>query len=335
MLPSTALGPVVALLMQGAMLGKGSYTPASYVKWLEMAGARVALVPYAATDEQVDAVFNVTQGALFIGGGSDTPASARRFYRNMLHAHAAGDDYPIWGTCDGFEWLMQIAADDDSVLTGGFDSENMSLPLNLTAAASASRLLADAAAMPIQGESDGSARLTVLRALATRPITLNNHHQGVTPHDFAASALPKHFDVLATNVDRKGRAFVSLVEGKRGLPVWATQFHPEKNIFEQARNLHGGWPSEAIAHSRAAVAVSQYFANFFVGACRGSSHRYATAKAEWQSLVYTHTTSTAYYPGFVQVYFVGGASEGAVEGAVEPMMSISGADDDLKVVRGA
>ena len=301
---ATTLGPVIALLSQALYKGT-SYSPASYVKWLEMAGARVTLVPYDANDDMVDRVFNKTNGALFIGGGSDTPKSARRFYKNMMAAHASGDSYPIWGTCDGFEWLMQIGAADDSILTSGFDSENISLPLNLTAAAHTSRLFADAKSIPIQGSmgADGT-RTTVLQALATQPITLNNHHQGVTPHDLAHSALAQGFDVLATNVDRKGKAFVSVVEAKGSVPVWATQFHPEKNIFEQGRALpsDGWWPYEAIAHDRAAVAASQYMANFFVDQARASSHRYGDAKEEWQALVYKHTTSTTMAPEFAQVY---------------------------------
>ena len=300
---TTSLGPVIALLSQGLLKGT-SYAPASYVKWLEMAGARVTLVPYDASDEAVDSVFNKTNGALFIGGGSDTPPAARRFYKNMLTSHAAGDQYPIWGTCDGFEWLMQIGADDDSVLTGGFDSENMSLPLNLTSFAKASRLFADASSMPIQGSmgADGKRR-SVLQALSTLPITLNNHEQGVTPSDYARSSLVDTFDILATNVDRKGRQFISVVEGK-SVPVWATQFHPEKNIFEQGRAFtrNGWWPFEAIAHTRAAVAVSQYMANFFVDQCRLSAHRYADAREEWAALVYKQTTTTSMAPAFLQVY---------------------------------
>jgi len=313
-----SLGPVVALLMQ-AVGKRASYAPASYVKWLEMAGARVTLVPYSASDDEVDAVFSKTNGALFIGGGSSVPQAARRFYGNMLAAHATGDSYPIWGTCDGFEWLMQIAAGHDAVLTGGFDSENISLPLNFTAAASASRLLADAASMPIQGvtSADGR-RVTVMEALATQPLTLNNHVQGVTPHDFAKyAALPAHLDVLATNFDRQGSEFIAVIEGKGTLPVWATQFHPEKNIFEQSRDCcspmasdDGWWPFEAIEHTRAAVAVSQYFANFFVGACRASTHRFPSATDEWAHLVYqVHTTSTAMYPGFLQIYTVSGEDD--------------------------
>ena len=141
-------------------------------------------------------------------------------------------------------------------------------------------------------------------------MTLNNHHQGVTPHDFHANPqLPRAFEVLATNLDRKGREFVSVVEGKGGLPVWATQWHPEKNIFEQTRDLPdaGWWPYEAIAHTRAAVAVTQYLANFFVDQVRAAAiaapqRRYGSAQAEWEALVYKQTTTTSLAPNFAQIY---------------------------------
>ena len=66
------------------------------------------------------------------------------------------------------------------------------------------------------------ASTTVLSALTSMPVTLNNHKQGVTPADFARfHRLAAAYDVLATNVDRKGRTFVSMVEGKQ-LPVYGT-----------------------------------------------------------------------------------------------------------------
>ena len=50
------------------------------------------------------------------------------------------------------------------------------------------------------------------------------------PATFAASApLSAFFTVLATNIDRAGRSFVSVVEATDPrLRIYATQFHPEK-----------------------------------------------------------------------------------------------------------
>jgi len=36
------------------------------------------------------------------------------------------------------------------------------------------------------------------------------------------------FNILSNNTDREGKTFVSSMEGKGGLPVYTTQYHPEK-----------------------------------------------------------------------------------------------------------
>ena len=174
------LGPIIAVMTQptaslSSGVGASNYLPASYVKWLELGGAMVVPVMYGASDQEVDTAFASTNGLLLIGGDAPVSRAARRFLANAVAAAKKGDAYPIWGTCDGFEWLMQIAAEDDSVLHGGFDSENLPLPLNLTSAAAGSRLLAEAG----EGMAQRSPKLSVLEALGSLPVTFNSHQQGV------------------------------------------------------------------------------------------------------------------------------------------------------------
>ena len=46
--------------------------------------------------------------------------------------------------------------------------------------------------------------------------------------------------MLATNRDRKGRRFISMVEAADpAFKVYATQFHPEKNLFEWGQDASG------------------------------------------------------------------------------------------------
>ena len=52
--------------------------------------------------------FRSVNGALFPGGSGDLPRAARTMYSLAIKANRAGDYFPIWGTCDGFEWLMQV-----------------------------------------------------------------------------------------------------------------------------------------------------------------------------------------------------------------------------------
>jgi gamma-glutamyl hydrolase len=68
----------------------------------------------------------------------------------------------------------------------------------------------------------------MMDVLANDNVTMNNHHYGVTPDHFSQTpALADMFDVLSTNTDRLGKAFVSTVEAKK-YPIWGTQWHPEK-----------------------------------------------------------------------------------------------------------
>ena len=150
-------GPIVAIITQPGRANDTSYTsylPASYVKWIEMAGARVVPLSFYASDAkvrqpdcasppvgvrartfrtgpslcvtcrawsrpladlppcvtaaQVAETFRSVNGALFPGGSGDLPRAARTMYSLALKANRAGDYFPIWGTCDGFEWLMQV-----------------------------------------------------------------------------------------------------------------------------------------------------------------------------------------------------------------------------------
>ena len=86
------------------------------------------------------------------------------------------------------------------------------------------------------------------------------------------------------------------------MPVFATQWHPEKNIFEQGARLPSGAPYEVIQHTKPAVAAAAYLANFFVEQARQSSHRFTDPTDEWGGLIYKYTTSMAYSPEFMQVY---------------------------------
>ena len=78
--------------------------------------------------------------------------------------------------------------------------------------------------------------------------------------------LHKNFNLLATNWDADGKEYIALVEHKR-LPIYASQFHPEKNAFEWS-------PYVAIPHSKNAILFMQYLANFLVEEARQSKHQF-------------------------------------------------------------
>lgn len=93
-----------------------SYIAASYVKYLESAGARVVPVLWDADETQLRATFAGLSGLLFPGGGQDlghydSPflVKARFLYNLVIAANARGDYFPLWvcliSNCLRYSWV--------------------------------------------------------------------------------------------------------------------------------------------------------------------------------------------------------------------------------------
>eukprot|EP01112_Ceratiomyxa_fruticulosa_P000019 TRINITY_DN0_c2_g1_i3.p1 TRINITY_DN0_c2_g1~~TRINITY_DN0_c2_g1_i3.p1 ORF type:complete len:317 (-),score=54.86 TRINITY_DN0_c2_g1_i3:74-1024(-) len=269
--------PIIGVLSQpsdSSVLKYGSeFIAASYVKWVEEGGARVAPISYTLSESELKALFNGINGVAFPGGGVDFGNEPQ--YMNTINslwnwaitANTNGDYFPVWGTCMGFQEICMLQSGNWSLLSY-YNSENYTVPLNFTSIASASRMFSNA--------PNG-----IYNALATQPITMNNHQYGVSPQTFAATpSLFNFFDVLSSNVDRNGREFLSTLESKK-YPIYATQWHPEKPLYEW--NIH-----EVINHSTDSILANQYTSNFFVSECRKSGHSFGNVTAETNSLIYNY-----------------------------------------------
>eukprot|EP00906_Rhabdomonas_costata_P038540 RCo054404 len=252
--------PVIGVLDQPWSNASVSYIAASYVKFLEMAGARVVPLHWNSPIAELQQLFPQLNGVLFTGGAALVLESRiAQIYQMAVQANA-GDVFPLWGTCLGFE-LMQVAAANtwDVRCSDCFSAENIALPLNLTAAAKSSTMFSMFSP-------------ALLSAIKTQPITPNYHTSGIPPSSYQIpGGLQDIFTVLATNVDPENHEFVSAIEGIN-LPFLGTQFHPEKCAFEWS-------PEHSLAHTSEAVRAAQAFADVFVMLARQSSHRFPTQDA--------------------------------------------------------
>eukprot|EP00518_Triparma_eleuthera_P005312 CAMPEP_0182456182 /NCGR_PEP_ID=MMETSP1319-20130603/2096_1 /TAXON_ID=172717 /ORGANISM="Bolidomonas pacifica, Strain RCC208" /LENGTH=313 /DNA_ID=CAMNT_0024654365 /DNA_START=34 /DNA_END=971 /DNA_ORIENTATION=+ len=262
--------PVVAVFSH-PLNSTHDFIAASYVKYLESGGARALRVPYNATKDEIEAIYEQTNGMFFPGGGCDLPQSARYLWSLKLKGEMEeGDVYPAWGTCLGFEWINQLVSEDDSIIATHFNAENISLALDMTGE--------DSRMMPNGGvvSADGTFMTDVGKLASTYEITMNMHAHGVSVADFMDSEkLSSTFTLISTNKDLDGKEFVSTIESKdAGSPIYATQWHPEKNTFEYGTVGDGDVPYITTVHSAESVRLANELAMFFGAEVRRSTHTY-------------------------------------------------------------
>lgn len=134
-----------------------------------------------------------------------------------------------------------------------YDAQNMSLPLENI---QRKQLYADE---------------TIFETVLDYPVTMNNHHRGISPDVFVQiETLSQLWNITSVNHDRDLRPFVSTIEPlePEHFPFYGVQYHPEKNAFEYATYPGTDTPYEAIDHSDRGVVFSIHMARFFVNLAR-------------------------------------------------------------------
>ena len=206
-----------------------AYMEESVRGWLTAAGATI--IPILPTISAVEAAayFEHIHGLFLHEGWADKREYldlVTLFLNMAILANKAGDYFPVWGTCQGMQLMLQHF---------GGDLERVHSPIGnlvLQPAATTSRLLNDK---------------KQLHSLYF------SHEHGIMMDRL--KQLKATFKILATSHDREGMEYVSIVEG-RSLPFYGTQFHPDRSslewmaaffIAEAKKSRHSGFnPSSQI-----------------------------------------------------------------------------------------
>ena len=244
--------------------GQGSFIQDFYVKFLEAAGARVVPVVYDQSHESLDTLQSKLNGILFTGGSlsltEDTTyyQTAKRIYENAKRYTDNGNPFTLWGTCMGFQLLHVLGSGgNQSVLQRyAYDSYYVPMPLVFTPAAKGSFIF-DINEIPAK----------LFGAFQTENITMNLHHDGVDPAAYEeCPELGRTFTILSTNVDLKGKPFVSTFEAKR-YPFYGAQWHPERPSFS--------WrPKENVVHNDRTIEAGFWMARRIVESARRSKNSF-------------------------------------------------------------
>lgn len=247
-----------------------SYIAASYVKFIESAGARVIPLIYNDPPHILQQKLNLVNGVLFTGGWAKTGLYfevVEGIFKEVLKKNDAGDHFPLLAICLGFELLTMIISKDNNIL------EEFS-------AADQASTLEFMNNINIEGTVFQRFPPDLLKKLSTDCLVMQNHHYGISPERFQENVdLCSFFKILTTSTDVENKVYVSTVKSHI-YPVTAFQWHPEKNAFE--------WGLSMIPHSEDAVRVTQHVANFFVSEARKSLNR-PPARKVLDNLIYNYS----------------------------------------------
>lgn len=271
--------PIIAVLSQetsgdSSIFPDGnydSYIAASYIKFVESAGARAIPVWIGQSEEYYRRVVQYTNGLLLPGGTTNfTDAggygeAATLLYNIAVEYNLNGVYYPVWGTCMGMEVLMFTAVNGTHDVRVVCSLPKVSLPLDFAENYQNSRLFSQA---PPE----------ILEILGTKNTTYNHHTYCITRDVMAQSGISDEWNILATNKDSLDVEFVSVLEHVE-YPIYGVQFHPEKNVFEFSK-------AEAFPHSADDIKPPQFFANFLVNESRKNGNKFSNDTLEAISLIY-------------------------------------------------
>ncbi|CAL9187721.1 unnamed protein product [Musa hybrid cultivar] len=247
-----------------------SNIPASYVKFVESAGARVIPLIYNEPEETLLDKLSLVNGVLFTGGWAKKGLyfeTITKLFQVTLERNDAGDHFPLFAICLGFELVSMIISNDCDICER-FKGENQASTLYF----------------PDYAEIKGSVferfPLELLWKLSTECLAMQNHKYGLSPKRLQDNvALSSFFRILTTSKDENGKDYVSTAQAYN-YPVTGFQWHPEKNAFE--------WGLSMIPHSEDAVRVTQHVANYLISEARKSSNRPPTEKV-LDNLIYNYS----------------------------------------------
>ncbi|WVY99526.1 hypothetical protein V8G54_025596 [Vigna mungo] len=258
-----------------------SYIAASYVKFVEAAGARVVPLIYTEPPEKLLKKLELVNGVLFTGGTANSglyfdtvtkifkinlfpdaeecfvdtctfsilePYASKLSFsvQKTLEKNDAGDHFPLYAVCLGFELITMIVSQ-----VSFFSQEEMSADKSGTC-----YLLVQYTIITVSLSLSCRFPPELLRKMTTDCLVMQNHHLGISPGKFLGSRkLSRFFEILTTSTDDFDKVYVSTISS-RNYPVTGFQWHPEKNAFE--------WGSPRIPHTEDAIQITQHAANFLV-----------------------------------------------------------------------
>ena len=247
------------------------YIQTSYVKFLEMSGARVVPILSNGTYEEIDKLLGMVNGVLFTGGTypfwlENTPepvltpdyaAKGCYIYEKVKQFNDLGHFFPLWGTCLGSE-LLHVCANNQYETISNFVGEPAYTQLH--------RFTNYSIISNIFNYPSYQVGQKIKKIYESEYVSLLGHHFGISPDSYKKySELNETFEIVSTLKDLKGSEFVGIVEAKK-YPIFGVQFHPEINIYEFTKPVY--------PHFNNAISASSFLSKFIVSLARKNTNTF-------------------------------------------------------------
>ncbi|KAL3733921.1 hypothetical protein ACJRO7_023297 [Eucalyptus globulus] len=160
---------------------------------------------------------NMVNGVLFTGGWAKTGLyheTVKAIFKKVLAKNDAGDHFPLYAICLGFELLTMIISKDKSILEE-FNAADQASTLQYIRKTN------------IEGTVFQRFSPDLLKKPSTDCLVMQNHHYGISPERLIQKTdLMNFFKVSTTSTDGDKKVSVSTVQA-HSYPVTAFQWHPE------------------------------------------------------------------------------------------------------------
>lgn len=225
-----------------------SYVAGSYVRWVQESGADVMVIQPWYTIDQITTILPKINGVIFQGGSrtfkptEQWEKAASYIIQYSIDSKENGEYFAIMGICQGFQVLHQLIsnAETEADILENYDNNKVLAKVIFTEKTEKARLYS------LFTKAD-------FAYMSDIPSTAYFHTYGVSKTTFNKfETLGKTLDVTGLGVDKQNKEFINSIEGKDGLPIYGTQYHPEKiaydrsESFEMEQNIEGRKISQLI-----------------------------------------------------------------------------------------
>jgi gamma-glutamyl hydrolase len=269
-----------------------SYIPHSYMKWIEMSGARTAPIIFTWDPERINGILSQVNGVLFPGGSIDRTSNDD--FRKYINAYKqiinyakqqtdSGNHFPLWSTCLGFEFMMMMEGHTEDEVHDYYvksfgietvDARSYSVPLEFmySEEKDGEEKYVKNIISPLFSEMS----LDDITKYQANNVFYMNHGYGFPLTPELVLWYSQFIHILAKNKDKQGLEYVSAIKYKH-YPFYGVQFHPEKPNFE--------WLDDTIPHNELAINASTQLSNFFINEARKNHNQMIDERI--QSYFYT------------------------------------------------